>query len=95
MLPHHAQALMMTGHVTENTQNRDIRLLAERMQISQDDEITVIERWLQERGEPVRPPEGEHDSTQQACRACSADAELAELEAARGRASSIGCSSSS
>lgn len=84
MLPHHAQALIMTGHVTENTQNRDIRLLAERMQLSQDDEITVMERWLQERGEPVRPPEGEHDEHAAGMSGMLTDAELAQLEAAVG-----------
>jgi uncharacterized protein (DUF305 family) len=84
MLPHHAQALVMTGYVPERTQTRDILLLEERMQISQDDEITLMERWLQERGEPVRDPDGGHDEHAAGMPGMLTDAELAQLEAASG-----------
>ncbi len=83
MLPHHAQALVMTGYAPERTQTRDILLLAERMQISQDDEITLMERWLQERGEPVRDPDHAHDE-HLAMPGMLTDAELAQLEGASG-----------
>lgn len=57
MIPHHAQALEMSALVEERTDNRDIRLLAKRIDISQRDEIGLMGRWLQARGEEVP---GEH-----------------------------------
>jgi uncharacterized protein (DUF305 family) len=53
MLAHHAQAIVMTGLVAERTQNRDIRLLARRIELSQDDEIAIMRRWLVDRQESV------------------------------------------
>lgn len=57
MIPHHAQALDMSALVEERTANRDIRLLARRIEISQKDEIALMGRWLRERGAEVP---GEH-----------------------------------
>lgn len=54
MIVHHDQAVVMAGYVDERTQDRDIRLLAERMRISQEDEMDLMARWLQERGQPLR-----------------------------------------
>lgn len=84
MLPHHAQAIVMTGYVPERTQNRDIQLLAERMRVSQDDEITLMEQWLQERGEPVRDPDSSHDDHAGGMPGMLTEAQLAQLEAASG-----------
>lgn len=53
MLPHHAQALQMTAMVGARTQREDLPLFARRMDISQDDEMAQIERWLEVRDEPV------------------------------------------
>lgn len=57
MIPHHAQALDMAALVEERTRNRDIHLLAQRIEISQRDEIALMGSWLQKRGEEVP---GEH-----------------------------------
>ncbi|WP_194409693.1 DUF305 domain-containing protein [Microbacterium cremeum] len=87
MLHHHAQAIQMTGYVDERSNDRDIELLAERMDVSQTDEIRQLERWLQERGEPARDPDashGEHGSKPMP--GILTDDELAQLEAARGEA---------
>jgi len=83
MLHHHAQALVMTGYVDERTTSRDIGLLAERMRISQEDEMGQLEGWLQTRGEPVRDPDGAHDAHTLMPGMLTAD-ELAALEAAEG-----------
>lgn len=83
MLHHHAQALVMTGYVQERTTDEDVRLLAERMQISQEDEMGQLERWLQDRGEPVRDPDGGHDE-HTLMPGMLTPAELAALEAASG-----------
>ncbi len=59
MIPHHAQALEMTALVPARTESTALRRLALRMEISQRDEIGLMERWLRSRGEPV-PGEGAH-----------------------------------
>ncbi|MPZ26422.1 MAG: DUF305 domain-containing protein [Micromonosporaceae bacterium] len=51
MLPHHAQALVMTGYVADRTDRAEITLLAQRIEISQTEEITLLESWLAARGE--------------------------------------------
>ena len=53
MIAHHAQALEMTALVPARTTRRDIHLLAERIDVSQRDEIVLMERWLRSRGEEV------------------------------------------
>jgi len=54
MLHHHAQALVMTElALSDRTGSQDIRLLARRIELSQDDEIQLMRRWLEERGEEV------------------------------------------
>jgi len=83
MLHHHAQALEMTGYVTERSADDGIRLLAERMSISQEDEMGQLERWLQERSEPVRDPDAPHDEHTLMPGMLTAD-ELAALEGADG-----------
>jgi uncharacterized protein (DUF305 family) len=59
MIPHHQQALEMTALVTERTENREVRLVALRIALSQQDEINLMKSWLRQRNEPV-PGEGEH-----------------------------------
>lgn len=53
MIPHHAQALEMTGLVAERTGNETIRRLAGRIEVSQRDEIALMERWLEHRAETM------------------------------------------
>ncbi|MBM7502953.1 DUF305 domain-containing protein [Agromyces aurantiacus] len=60
MILHHEQALTMTGWVEERTTDRDVRLLAERMRISQEDEMDLMAAWLQERGTPLRDEHAGH-----------------------------------
>ena len=58
MIHHHAQALVMTALIPDRTDNDAIRQMGLRMEISQADEIGLMERWLERRGEPV--PEWRH-----------------------------------
>jgi uncharacterized protein (DUF305 family) len=57
MIAHHQQALVMTALVSERTERDTLPLLAERMDVSQRDEIELMERWLDERN--VQLPEGD------------------------------------
>lgn len=59
MILHHRQALRMTALVPDRTNREDIPLLAERIDISQQDELDRMAAWLEERGEAVPPPGGE------------------------------------
>jgi uncharacterized protein (DUF305 family) len=61
MIHHHQQALEMTALVEGHTENEDLPLLAERIAISQGDEIALMERWLTERGEDVPTDHAEHE----------------------------------
>lgn len=83
MILHHDQAITMTGWVDERTTDRDIRLLAERMRISQEGELDLMAGWLQDRGTPLRDEHaghgGGHDMP-----GMLTDAQLERLEAAEG-----------
>lgn len=59
MIPHHAQALEMTALVPDRTGDEGFRRLALRMEISQRDEIALMERWLEARGASI-PAGGAH-----------------------------------
>ena len=56
MIPHHGQALDMTALVPARASTNGFRSMALRMQISQRDEIRLMERWLTEREEDIPPP---------------------------------------
>src|SRR5918993_1758584 len=56
MVMHHAQAVEMTALIESRTENKDLRLLGARISKSQSGEIEFMERWLEARGEPERPP---------------------------------------
>jgi uncharacterized protein (DUF305 family) len=53
MIGHHAQALAMTALVPARTRRADVRLVAERIDVSQRDELALMRRWLTDRGEPA------------------------------------------
>ncbi|MGI8618859.1 MAG: DUF305 domain-containing protein [Gemmatimonadaceae bacterium] len=59
MMMHHAQALAMTSLVPARNASQGLNLLAERIDVSQKDEIALMRRWLERRGKPLPPP-GEH-----------------------------------
>jgi uncharacterized protein (DUF305 family) len=57
MIHHHAQALDMTALVGTRTASDDMRKLALRIELSQADEIKMMQRWLEVRGQEAP---GEH-----------------------------------
>ena len=60
MIAHHAQALAMTNLVPTRTSRDDMRLLAERIDVSQRDEIALVRQWLESRHEEVPNLEARH-----------------------------------
>ena len=59
MIHHHAQALEMTALLTQRTSSDAMRQLALRMELSQADEIKMMRRWLELRGQQA-PDEHAH-----------------------------------
>jgi uncharacterized protein (DUF305 family) len=59
MIGHHAQALEMTALLPSRSRSDDLRLLALRIEVSQADEIGMMRKWLETRGEAV-PDEHAH-----------------------------------
>jgi len=80
MIPHHAQALDMTDLIADRTDNENIRRLAQRIEISQLDEIARMRRWLESRGESV-PGEHHHGALMPGM---LTEEEMARLSAAQG-----------
>jgi uncharacterized protein (DUF305 family) len=60
MIGHHAQALEMTKLVPSRTSRDDLRMLAERIDVSQRDEIELMRQWLRQRGEALPSPDAHH-----------------------------------
>lgn len=60
MVAHHAQALEMVALVPERATRDDVRMMAERIAVSQRDEIALMERWLKARGQPVPSADSAH-----------------------------------
>jgi uncharacterized protein (DUF305 family) len=53
MIPHHAQAVIMSRWAIARTSRHDLRLLAERIVNAQTDEIRTMRRWLAARSQTV------------------------------------------
>ena len=60
MIIHHHQALLMAKLAAPSTNNQAILDLAGRIDVSQADEISFMQGWLQEREEQVLDPTAEH-----------------------------------
>ncbi len=56
MIGHHSQALEMAALVPDRTTNKSIHLLAERIEVSQKDEIALMRHWLEARHQPLPAP---------------------------------------
>lgn len=60
MIAHHAQALAMSGLVPARSRRDDIRLLAQRIEVSQKDEIAQMQRWLRDRSQEIPSADPHH-----------------------------------
>ena len=61
MIVHHAQAVEMTALLRSRTTREDMRLLAGRIEASQDDEMAFMRRWLEVRGRAVPDAHAHHE----------------------------------
>ena len=60
MISHHAQAVEMADLLSTRTASDAMRKLGQRIQVSQTDEITMMQRWLEARGERTPGPHDHH-----------------------------------
>jgi uncharacterized protein (DUF305 family) len=81
MIGHHDQALTMAAMAASRGAGEHVMMLAERIDISQRDEIAMMQRWLAERGQAVPGEAHMHTMTMPGM---VTPAQLAQLEAARG-----------
>jgi uncharacterized protein (DUF305 family) len=60
MIGHHAQAVEMTGLLRTRTSSDAMKKLAQRIEVSQTDEITMMREWLESRGAVVPDAHAHH-----------------------------------
>jgi uncharacterized protein (DUF305 family) len=60
MISHHAQAIEMTDLLPARTSSGGMRKLGQRIQVSQTDEIKMMQHWLEARGEQAPGPHAHH-----------------------------------
>ncbi|HUQ89296.1 MAG TPA: DUF305 domain-containing protein [Vicinamibacterales bacterium] len=61
MIGHHAQAVEMVDLLMQNTNSNAMKNLAMRIKVSQDDEMNMMRKWLQEHGAAVPGPHSHHE----------------------------------
>jgi uncharacterized protein (DUF305 family) len=60
MISHHAQALAMVALIPDHTTRPALQLIGERIRISQQDEIALMQRWLLDRHQDVPTVDANH-----------------------------------
>ncbi len=85
MIGHHAQALEMVQLLKTRTQSEDLKCLALRIELSQDDEIGMMQKWLEVRGQRVPSRTELHVHGAQLMPGMLTPDEMKQLEQATGR----------
>lgn len=84
MIGHHQQALEMSALVADRTASDAMRKLALRIEISQEDEINMMQGWLRARGQALPNPHAHHMPGATLMPGMLTQEEMARLEAASG-----------
>lgn len=84
MIGHHAQAIVMSRLAPARAAHDQVKILADRIIVSQRDEIVAMETWLRERRLPVPDTAPEHAGHGAAMPGMLTPVQMRELEAARG-----------
>lgn len=85
MISHHAQAIEMVELLKSRTDSDDMKKLAQRIELSQNDEMKMMREWLQARGQPVPGEHAHHDPAMRMPGMLTPE-EMAQLAAAKGDA---------
>ncbi len=84
MISHHAQALEMTGLLATRTEREVMRQLAKRIELSQEDEIRMMQEWLRARGQKVTEVDAHHAHDARLMPGMLTTEEMSRLEQSRG-----------
>ena len=82
MIMHHAQALDMTALVPDRSENADMLKMSERIELSQKDEIQMMQEWLEANGQEVTSIHAHHAHGAELMPGMLTPEEMAQLEAA-------------
>ena len=82
MIPHHTQAILISGWAPSHEANSEVRRLTERIVVGQSDDLVLMKQWLSDRGKPI-PATGGHDHTMHMPGMLSAE-QMAQLDGAKG-----------
>jgi uncharacterized protein (DUF305 family) len=61
MIGHHAQAVEMVELLNQNTTNPEMKLMGLRIKMSQEDEMKMMRKYLEDRGAAVPGPHAHHE----------------------------------
>ncbi len=86
MIGHHAQAVDMVALVPSRTSLDDVRRLALRIDVSQQDEMKMMQGWLKDRGQRLPDPRAHHMMGDTLMPGMLTPEEMAALAAAKGAA---------
>jgi uncharacterized protein (DUF305 family) len=81
MIYHHAQAIVMSRMATSHGASQSVALLAKKIDLSQQDEIAMMRRWLSERAQVVPDPDDPHPMMMPGM---LSEEQMKQLDAARG-----------
>lgn len=84
MIGHHAQALEMTELLASRTASDDMKLLAKRIELSQADEIKMMQAWLADRGQKIPDAHAHHAHGAKLMPGMLTPEEMSRLAAAKG-----------
>ncbi|MEO5894522.1 MAG: DUF305 domain-containing protein [Vicinamibacterales bacterium] len=83
MIGHHSQAVDMVELLKTRTADRGLHQLGERIEVSQRDEIKLMEAWLRDRGQEVPGPHAMHLQGAMLMPGMLSAEEMAQLAAAK------------
>jgi uncharacterized protein (DUF305 family) len=84
MIGHHQQALEMVALLPSRTSREDMKMLGKRIELSQQDEIKMMQDWLKGRGQTLPDPHAHHQHGATLMPGMLTMEEMAKLEAATG-----------
>jgi uncharacterized protein (DUF305 family) len=84
MIGHHAQALEMVALLKTQTSSQEMKMLALRIEVSQNDEIRMMQTWLRSHGEAVPDEHAMHMHDATLMPGMLTPDQMAQLTAAKG-----------
>jgi uncharacterized protein (DUF305 family) len=84
MIGHHQQALEMVALIADRTSRDDMKMLGKRIELSQVDEIQMMQEWLKARSQALPDPHAHHQHGATLMPGMLTMEEMSTLQAAKG-----------